>query len=335
MKKFTVFMLCFGFIAANATSWRVNNNPAIDADFATLEAAVAGASAGDTLYMEGSNFSYGAGVLTKPLVLIGPGYFLTENDSTQVSNLEANFTSFVIDSTASGCRVYGCQFDDNVEINGSNVIFARNWVYGEFSSGQGINVGEENEVINVSIIQNFCNKIEGGYYSYDPAAHNILIANNIIAGVIRFHSLSTLVITNNVIKSEVNVYNSIIKNNIHHYSAGFGFKVNTGNVFEYNLTSKLTPPPGTGNIGDIAPIDVFADFNENLGFSTDGKWQLKAGSPAIGAGENGADCGAFGGTSPYVLSGLPAVPHIYQAIVPTSGSAASGLPVIIKVKSQN
>ena len=335
MKRFTILLLCFGFLAANATSWRVNNNPAIDADFTTFEAAVAGASAGDTLYMEGSNLSYGEGVLTKPLVMIGPGYFLTENDSTQVSNLEANFETFVIDSTASGSRVYGCEFDDNVEINGSNVVFARNWVYGESSYGIGINVGEENDVLNVSIIQNLCNSIKGGYYSYDPAANNILIANNIIAGSIQFHSLSTLVITNNVIKNEVDVSNAIIKNNIQYNPSGLGFKENGGNIFEYNLTARPTIPTGVGNLTLIDPAATFADYDESLGFSTDGKWQLKTGSPAIGAGENGADCGAFGGTSPYVLSGLPAVPHIYEAIVPTSGSAASGLPVTIKVKSQN
>lgn len=335
MKKFAILLLCFGFLTANATSWRVNNNPAIDADFSTFEAAVAAASAGDTLYMEGSNLTYGQCTLTKPLVLIGPGFFLTENDSTQVSNLEANFETFIIDSTASGSRVYGCEFDDNVEINGSNVIFARNWVYGESSYGIGINVGEENEVINVSIIQNLVNKIEGGYYSYDPAANNILIANNIIGGQIRFHSLSTLVITNNVVKNGINVYNSIIKNNIHYFNGGEGFMENGGNIFEYNLTAETTAPPGTGNIAGIDPLEVFVDYDGSLGYSTDGKWQLKEGSPAIGAGENGADCGAFGGTSPYVLSGLPAVPHIYEAIVPTSGSAASGLPVTIKVKSQN
>jgi hypothetical protein len=335
MKKFTVFMLCFGFLAANATSWRVNNNPAIDADFSTFETAVAGASAGDTLYMEGSNFTYGNGVLTKPLVMIGPGFFLTENDSTQVSNLEANFKTFVVDSTASGSRIYGCAFDDKVYINGSNVVFARNWVYGASSYGIGIYVGEANDVVNCSIIQNFCNNIKGGYYSYDPIAHNTLIANNIVHGNITFNDNATNVVFNNIVKHNVNVSNSIIKNNIQLSSGSVGFHINQGNIIEYNLTAVASPPPGPGNIGGIDPVEVFADYDETLGFSTDGKWQLKAGSPAIGAGENGEDCGAFGGTSPYVLSGLPAVPHIYEAIVPTSGSAASGLPVIIKVKSQN
>jgi hypothetical protein len=335
MKNVIFLLLCFGFTAANATSWRVNNNPAIDADFATFEAAVAGASAGDTLYMEGSNFTYGAGVLTKTLVIIGPGFYLTENDSTQVSNLEANFETFVIDSTASGSQVYGCEFDDDVKINGSNVVFARNWVYGESSYGVGIYVGHANDVINCTIIQNFFNNIKGGYYSYDPVAHNTLIANNIIGGTIKFNALATCVLFNNVVRGDISVYNSIIKNNIQHYAGGNGFMERENNVFEYNMTIHPTMPAGTGNQTGVDMSTVFIGWDDPSAFSTDGKWQLKEGSPAIGTGENGIDCGAFGGTSPYVLSGLPAVPHIYEAIVPTSGSAASGLPVTIKVKSQN
>ncbi|MCK4754754.1 MAG: right-handed parallel beta-helix repeat-containing protein, partial [Calditrichia bacterium] len=60
---------------------------------------------------------------------------------------------------------------------------------------------------------------------------------------------------------------------------------------------------------------------------------LKNGSPAIGAGSGGTDCGAFGGLSPYILSGIPNLPHIYEADVPASASSESGLQVTIKVKS--
>ena len=335
MKHLIFFLFLIGFTAANATSWRVNNNPAVNADFSTFEAAVAGASAGDTLYMEGSQFVYGVCTLTKPLVIIGPGYYLTENDSTQVNNLEAMFTSFTIDSTASGSKIFGCWFEDKVYISGSEVLFARNWVYGPSGNGVGIYVGKENDVINCSVIQNFCNNIKGGYYGYNPVAHNTLIANNIIGGSVQFNGYATCVLFNNVVRGDISVYNSILKNNIQYYTGGVGFWERENNVFEYNITSHPTMPAGTGNQTGVDPDSVFVDFDGSLGYSTDGKWQLKEGSPAIGTGENGIDCGAFGGTSPYILSGLPAVPHIYEAIVPTSGSAASGLPVTIKVKSQN
>jgi hypothetical protein len=335
MKRLTILIFCFSWLALNATSWRVNNNPAINADYATFEAAVAGASAGDTLYMEGSTFTYGIGVLTKPLVLIGPGYYLTENDSTQATNLEANFVSFTVDSTASGSKIYGCEFDDNVKINGSYVVFARNWVYGPSIYGTGIKLANDNDVINCTIIQNFFSNISSRYNSYDPTPHNTLIANNIIAGAMDFKRGATISIINNVIRGNVDVYNSIIKNNIQHYEGGNGFMENENNIFEYNLTSHSTMPDGIGNQTNIDMNQVFVDFDGSLGYSTDGKWQLKEGSPAIGAGEGGVDCGAFQNPTPYVLSGLPAVPHIFEATVPSAGSNQSGLPVTIKVKAQN
>ncbi len=65
--------------------------------------------------------------------------------------------------------------------------------------------------------------------------------------------------------------------------------------------------------------------------STDGKYQLKAGSPAIGYAYGGGDCGPFGGASPYVLSGMPNIPAIYELLVP--GAGGSNLNITIKAKS--
>ena len=332
MKKFTIILLCFGFLAANATSWRVNNNPAIDADYATFHEAVAGASAGDTLYIEGTQFNYGDQVLDKRLVLIGPGFYLTQNDSTQVSSNEAKFQKITIDTLASGSRIYGIVFEYYVVIDGSDVVFSRNHV--ATSSYQAIYLGEDNPVNNCVITQNYCGSIASGSGNY-PAL-NILVSNNYVDAAITFYDNASCVVYNNVIEGKVSVYNSIVKNNIIYDAPSYqGFMENEYNIFEYNMANIATMPPGVGNVTDIIPADIFVDYDGSLGYSTDGKWQLKEGSPAIGAGEDGVDCGAFGGTSPYVLSGLPAVPHIYEAIVPTSGSAASGLPVTIKVKSQN
>lgn len=41
-------------------------------------------------------------------------------------------------------------------------------------------------------------------------------------------------------------------------------------------------------------------------------------SVAVGGGAGGTDMGAFGGTSPYVLSGMPKIPSIFRATVPSS-----------------
>ena len=84
----TVLAIVFA-VSANATVWRVNNTPNVDADFSSLSTAVNDASVlpFDTLYVEGSNSSYGTSGVTKPLILIGSGYFLAENDSTQANRL--------------------------------------------------------------------------------------------------------------------------------------------------------------------------------------------------------------------------------------------------------
>ena len=113
---------------------------------------------------------------------------------------------------------------------------------------------------------------------------------------------------------------------------------NTGNYVAYNLVAGSLVSGGTygpGNVGNVNMADVFVGFSNPAGYSTDGAWELKPEGPAIGAGEGGIDCGLFGGPLPYVLSGLPAIPRIYEAIVPTAGSTFTGLPVIIKAKSQN
>lgn len=69
--------------------------------------------------------------------------------------------------------------------------------------------------------------------------------------------------------------------------------------------------------------------------STDGKWQLSASSIFKGVGFGGADCGIFGGAEPYVLSGIPPIPTIYSLTAPAVGEKNTGLPIQIKVKSNN
>ncbi len=330
MKNFTIILLSLCWLSLNATSWRVNNNPAIDADFDDINAAIAAASAGDTLYIEGTQYNYGEVTLDKPLVIIGPGYFLLENDSTLANPLMAQVGEFTISQNASGSAVYGLSFYLNLNISASNLVIARNW--GTYNSNFKFWLARFNNVTNVVITQNYLRELVCSY-----SANNIIVSNNYVSNDIEFNDNQSAIVFNNVVGSNITVHNSIVKNNIT-YQGNNGGIGGTNNVYEYNILN-YNPggniPPGPGNIIGIDPEDVFVDYDGSLGYSTDGKWQLKEGSIAIGYGENGVDCGMFGGPSPYILSGLPPVPHIYEAIVPVSGSAASGLTVTIKVKSQN
>jgi hypothetical protein len=80
-------------------------------------------------------------------------------------------------------------------------------------------------------------------------------------------------------------------------------------------------PTGGGNInGPVVIGNVFL----NTG-SDDARWQLKSGSPAIGSGTGGSNMGAFGGATPYVLSGVPGRPRLTRLVVPATATSSSGL----------
>ena len=67
----------------------------------------------------------------------------------------------------------------------------------------------------------------------------------------------------------------------------------------------------------------------------DAIYELKEGSPALGYGTNGYDCGIFSGPYPFVLSGRPRlVPYIYEATIPNQ-STDGKLNITLKIKSQN
>jgi hypothetical protein len=75
--------------------------------------------------------------------------------------------------------------------------------------------------------------------------------------------------------------------------------------------------------------------------SQDSRTVLKPGSPAIGAGLTvGAvvspDCGAFGATDPYKLSGIPNTPTIYTLSVPVSiPSGSASMNISFSTKNNN
>ena len=308
---------------------RVNNNPDIDADYTNLQDASDNASNGDTIYVEGSTTEYAGANLSKKLTIIGPGYFLSENDSTQANGLEAKFNGEIKFNAGSGGSVIaGCTTESYyLYIAVDNVSIIRCHLYQIYIDA---------DVDNILILQNYVDYIATSNNS--GKITNSVISNNIVYRQIKCGSTSgQLQITNNIIfytsssYNPIDVYNSSITNNII-CSPSNSITENTGN----NITNNILAVDGTnanGNQYNVVMANVFVDYNGTQGYSTDGKWQLKNSSPAIGAGVSGVDCGAYGGVNPYVLSGLPDLPHIYEASIPATANSGDGLSVTIKVKS--
>jgi hypothetical protein len=330
MKKIFLVILgisLFGEISICQNLIRVNNNPGIDADYTNLQDANDNASDGDTIYVEGSETEYPGANLSKKLTIVGPGYFLTENDSTQANGLEAKFNGNInFDAGSGGSVITGCNLGNYYTyISVDNISIIRCKVY---------RINFNADVENILVLQNYIDFIET---SSNGKITNSVISNNIVYGQIRLGSNSgALQITNNVIFNTsvyqpIDVYNSSITNNII-CNSSYSINENTGNTITNNILA-IDGTNANGNQYNVVMANVFVDYNGTQGYSTDGKWQLKAGSPAIGAGVSGVDCGAYGGVRPYVLSGLPDLPHIYEASIPSTANSGDGLSVTIKVKS--
>jgi len=333
MKKYTTITIICLIIAGSLFSqnqWRVNNAIGIDANFKTIQAAFDSATAGDIIYIEGTNIPYDAATFNKPLTIIGTGYFLAVNDSTQ-ANLAPSITGTInINAGAEGSYVAGLTAP--IRVGASNVIVERNNI-------SALAIGYNNNVGNVVVRQNYINTIsDQNYYT------SAVIQNNIITHYITSSIKANWLIYNNTVYSSytsnsgaVNVFNSSIKNNIviNTQSSPVYQCINTtpdqNNNIEWNVCNKepYNQPVLENNIW-TAEIDAII-VNEG---AAEHKLYLPAGSPAIGYGEGGVDCGAYGGLNPYILSGMPPVPHIFKASVPVSATTTGGLPVNVKIKSQ-
>ena len=102
------------------------------------------------------------------------------------------------------------------------------------------------------------------------------------------------------------------------------------NVYFNNISDGTLFGNANGNQQNVTSASLFTQAGT---VNEDAYWKLKAGSPAIGAGYGGVDCGAFGGPNPYKLAGIPNVPTIYQLTVPPTGT--TNINVTISTKSNN
>ena len=364
MKKITLFLTVVAIFIAlntNAKIWTVANFHNA-ADFTTLQAAIDGASAGDTLYIEGSAVSYGNGIFNKKLVVFGNGYWLTENPNTQARKESSIVGQLTFNAGSQGSEIQGlyvyAYFSlpsanfSLITINCNNIMLARNLIHAPIINIANSLIGKvisitvncENIIIKQNWIDTYTatsssNVYNGSIYavSFTGVPTNCIISNNMIraykAGtyggtpysiVMYLNQPSGLLVSNNVIWGDVSTYYTEHTNNIlvsGVYSPGY-------NTATYNNIGSGTQYPISGN--NKQNVNMTTVF-ENVTKYIDYGYILKAGSPAIGAGTNGVDCGAFGGGNPYVLSGLPPIPAIYEVTIQPYGTTI--IPVNIKAKS--
>ncbi len=323
----TILGLLCTMVQVQATIHRVNNT-GIAADFTTLQDAHDAALAGDTIHVEPSGSSYGNCTFIKQLVVIGPGWFLANNPGTQ-SNLESAKTgTLIFDPGSEGAVISGLEVQGNstTTIKASFVRIERCRFSGSQQSlyivynysglnitgvvvngcyvGNSIVVGASGSVVNdVTISNTFAAQINLG-----TGAVNGEVRNCVLSGGTTFYGNAGVSAVNNIFNGAVSI---------------------GGTQFTNNLFSGAPVPATNGNQINVNMGTVF------VGGTGDAQHQLAVGSPAVGAGVGGVDCGMFDGLEPYRLSGIPPVPSIFSLSAATATDQGTPLQVTISARSND
>jgi len=336
MKQLFSILLCALLtLQASATILRVNNSPGSNAPYTDLVTAHSVAQVGDTIHIEGSQTSYGSLTVSKRLVIIGPGYFTAENPCTPMSR------SAIVDdfdlvptitgnpqSGASGTVIRGLSFDDNgnsrIIVRVSNVVIAQCLIREDVFFPDNLTSGTH-------ILQCFFYD-DGLDHPGNSTGLNVVFTNNIVLGGFSIADNSGGSIRHNLFLGtsfNVESFNGDIRSNI--ITSTNSLNVSTaGNGISHNTTAAGQLGSGNGN-NTASPATLFVGGN-----STDGEYQLLPGATLVkDNAHDGTDRGPFGGSLPYVLSGVPNIPFIDEIKTNAPNYPSTPLQVFIRAKSGN
>lgn len=333
----TILTLLISITLTAQSTYTVDNKPGAPADYDNLQTAIDAVPAGSTILVQGSPTNYGNVTITKEIHIIGSGYFLGQNPNTQSYMISTSIQTSNFNTGANNSSISG--ISGNVYANDvSNISISR-------IVGRTYITDSHNINISASYLNGYSQygSVYYGNYIYGNCS-GIIYKGCYLKGRIRFEQNSNglmVSLINNVLASGSIGGNAVIafdavRNNIiqSNESVYFGY-----NLDDYsNIQNNLFKASAIGGLihGNQYYIDMSNVFIESTDprYSDDGRFILKAGSPAIGAGVNGIDCGMFGGG--YRLSGIPNIPNIYEFTVPDTGyTNDGGVPITIKVNSNN
>ncbi len=326
-------------VKAQTHKWRVNNNPAYNQAvagvtvFNDLQQAISTVAAGDTLYVESSLNDYGIITINKEIHLIGTGYFLDQNEGLQNHLESAKIRRVIFAAGASGSTLQGLEITGQASTVGitfnntalSNIAISRCKV----SSTIDFDNNASNTISNIVIKK--CHLY--GFSGSSGLVTGFTITNNIIRYFNLIPNLQATV-SQNVFLNNVNFYGQTFFNNI---LLG-EISENTNNTVNVHHNIFTIPQPnwliGGVNSFGMQQANIFL----SLTGTDDEKYKVKpvaqcaacyAGSPA------NVQIGAFGGSDPYLLSGIPPIPTIYLLQSSATATSPGSYDVLISTKANH
>lgn len=342
MKKLITIVLFIAIFSVGMaqTVRRVNNIPGTSGTnvYTTAQAAHDAAVANDILIFDASSVSYGDLTLTKPLKMYGNGYFLNINTELKSDDRPSTLGTVWFNTGSGASEMYGIT-SSTVYVQGvSNLIVSRNNL-GSFNIYTYNKANTVNtNVSNILFTRNYVSTISPSSSASGFSISSVLINNNIIYYISANSDplVQSWVVRNNTITypgaGVITLANGVFENNLLS-----GNSSATGVTFS-NVSASYNVSTGTAlitGIGNVSAFDVNADLLGATGNSPDKAFQIKAGSALLTMGSSSSQVGAFGGASPYIVSGIPAIPSIVSMINSGTGNSTTPIQVTISAKSNN
>ncbi len=336
-----------------------------------LQTKITNAVAGDVLIVGPGVYNANNNIiLTKKLTILGPGYFKsggtafvyqifckTGSEGSYISGLEIQYDAFIAANNVTFIRnlvnrTLTMGYDGSDYFNLNNVKILQNYFSNDGQTNMYIGYASSYIQSNYLIANNLL-KTNIEFRQSNSSAG--LIVNNVFdldstnygsSGGIDFVQINGGGINN------VSFYNNIFRGGFIYSNASNSYTIfsSTNSLnhplnFKYNIYTNQ--PVGytipSGNLLSTSPLLAGYPINI-LGLNNaDGRAILTPGSPATNFGRKApyasnspvTDAGAFGGENPYVLSGIPVGPYIYEMHVPQLAATNSIVPIKVKARSNN
>jgi hypothetical protein len=332
MRFLTLFLVLAVALSAQATSYYVAKDGT--GDYTTIQAAIDGASSGDSIIIRGDQGTYTENLtLAQQLVLLGQGNGCGNVAATRIDgSLTMNPASS--NSILAGLYFYSTtsQVGVNITSGVTGVLFRRCLIYWYYNYGSGVAVVQVGSSASVQLEE--CGILLSGNYAFTGvkiigSGSTATLLNCLFAvltganhSAVLVPASSSAVLTNCVFISYNTVLtgtggNWIIDHNIFWNTSWNGTMNVASVVASYNaITSSMTSFPGTDNItitsspfvNWVTPI-VWCDEDVHL---TPESGLIDAGNPDAPNDRDGSrrDIGAYGGPLSYEPTGAPDFPFV-------------------------
>lgn len=339
LKLLFLAVLFFANKSLMATTLRINNNLTTDKTnriYASLQEANddIATKAGDTLLVDGSIKVYPDVNVTKKLVIIGTGYFLTQNIG-QASPVSSTVQSIFFKSGSEGSVIVGLLFSSgfsgyspHVSVNGISVVRCY------LANGINIDASISGMVILQNYFENYSIFVNFSGYSFS----GIILKNNIFnydLTIDRYTNIPRVfsIVEHNIFLRSVQVDATTFRSNIiASTTSTLNININSPSI-QNNITLGTQLSAYVTNQSYKDNTQLFVGLAAANNKSPDGQYKLIAGNAFATAGYNNEEPGIFGGTEPYVLSGIPTIPTIYELQADAVANKQDGLNVTIKARA--